>query len=171
MRVKVTPCGVVKEAVACHRKALAAFRRFRSKAMGFALVVAWLAARLAPVAARPTARAAMRLPSIRTRRSGRRSGRSHREVALFDKPRREWMLAAVPPRTEGGESGRAQILADVAGRARGLSALLVRSLSCTVSEERVADFASRDSECKRSVRRRRVEWCARFSKPVQGGRQ
>ena len=34
--------------------------------MGFALVVAWLAAggRLAPVVARPTARAAMRLPSI-----------------------------------------------------------------------------------------------------------
>ena len=78
-----------------------AFRHFRSKVMGFALVVAWLAGRLSPVADRPTARAARRLPSIRTRRSGRRSGRSHREVALFDKPRREWMLAAVPPRRAG----------------------------------------------------------------------
>ena len=32
------------------------------------------------------ARAARRLPSIHTRRSGRRSGRSHREIALFYKP-------------------------------------------------------------------------------------
>ena len=47
------------------------------------------------------ARTARRLPSIRTRRSERRSGRSHREVALFYKPRREWMLAAIRPRREG----------------------------------------------------------------------
>ena len=60
-------------------------------------------ARLAPVAARPTARASMRLPSTRTRRSGRRSGRSHREFALFDGPRRrDRMLAAVPPRRRAG---------------------------------------------------------------------
>ena len=38
---------------------------------------------------------------IRTRRSGRRSGRSCEEVALFYKPRREWMLAAIRPRREG----------------------------------------------------------------------
>ena len=66
--------------------------------------------------------------------------------------------ACCRPAPKDGESGRAQALSDLAGRARGLSALLVRSLSCTMSEERVGDFESRDSECKRSVRRRRVEW-------------
>ena len=39
----------------------------------------------------------------------------------------------------GVESGRAQILSEVAGRARGLSALLVRSLPCPMSEGRVRD--------------------------------
>ena len=46
-RAKIVPCGVVKEALACHRKALAAFRRFRSKTMAFALVACCAAGRQA----------------------------------------------------------------------------------------------------------------------------
>ena len=56
----------------------------------------------------------------------------------------------------GPESEKAQPLSGLVGPG-GLS-LLVRSLSCTMSGERVGDFESKDSECKRSVRRWRVEW-------------
>ena len=83
----------------------------------------------------------------------------------------EGMGACCRPTKEGGESGRAQIPADVAGRARGLSALLVRSLSCTMSEERVEDFESRDSECKRSVRCARAQRSARVQRASARARQ
>ena len=74
-----------------------------------------------------------------------------------------------PKRVVGRSRGGAQFLAEVAGRS--LSALMVvRSLPCAMSGGRVGD-SSREtrSVCNRSVWRRRVVWCAQFSKPVQGG--
>ena len=79
------------------------------------------------------------------------------------------MLAAVPPR-RAGKVGELSFFSDLVGRARGLSALLVRSLPCAMSEGGVGDVESKDPECKRSVRRRLVEWRAPRRRELRGSR-
>ena len=130
-RAKIVPCGVVKEALACHRKALAAFRRFRSKTMAFVLVACCAAGRQACARRGQAHRASLHEVALHPHPEERTEERTKKPSGtrvIRQTPRKGLGACCRPAPEDHGESGRAQALSDLAGRARGLSALLVRSL-------------------------------------------